>query len=98
MRISDQGFTERLPGQAQTDAVDSSKSRGSTAGSRGASGSDTLQLSNFAAQLQQASTSDTTRSARVSAIASAVKNNTFQIDPSRVSSAMVSEAIQGRAS
>jgi anti-sigma28 factor (negative regulator of flagellin synthesis) len=53
-------------------------------------------LSNLAAQLQKASAGDSSsRSTRLNEIAAAVKNNTFQIDFSRVSSAIVSEAVGG---
>jgi flagellar biosynthesis anti-sigma factor FlgM len=96
MKISDQGFSERLPGQAKTGAVESTSTQGTKSRpSSQSSSSDSLQLSNLAAQLQKASAGDSSRSARVNAIAAAVKNGTFQVDPSRISNAIVSEAIQG---
>ena len=95
MKISDQGFTERLPAQANTTAVENTAASPSARQSNTQPSSDTLQLSNLATQLQQASAGDSTRSARVSAIAAAVKTNSFQIDPARISSGIVSEAIAG---
>jgi anti-sigma28 factor (negative regulator of flagellin synthesis) len=97
MKISDQGFSERLPAQANTAAVDNAASRSGSTRAASTSTSDMLQLSSLATQLQNASGADATRTTRVSSIAAAVKNNTFQVDPGRVSSAIVSEAIQGGA-
>lgn len=98
MKITDQGFTERVASQAArtTSTTDTTQPGSSTSTARPAS-SDNLQLSNLAALLQGASKDDSSRSARVSQIAQAVQNNTFKVDPARVSSSIVSEAIQSSA-
>lgn len=98
MKISEQGFTERIPSQntrtnSVSDAANGSSSK--VAGRQAAS--DTLQLSSLATRLQSASSSDSGRSARLSQIAKAVQSNTFQIDPTQISKAMVSEAVQSTA-
>ena len=98
MKISEQGFTERIPSQPNrtTSVGDSAKVSSSKVAGHQAS-SDTLQLSNLASRLQSASSSDAGRAARVSQIAKAVQSKTFQIDSAQISKAMVSEAVQMKA-
>ncbi len=93
MRINDQGFTERLSGQSsRTTASTGTTSNGTSASGRQSS-SDNLQISSLASLLQNASAADSDRSARVSQIAKAVSNNSFQVNPAQISGAMVSEAL-----
>lgn len=96
MKIGDQGFTERLTTQNSRGAGVTTPSSASENGRAAASGfSDSLQLSNLATQLQKAAASDASRTARVSQIAAAVQNGTFRVNTEAISTAMVSEAIQG---
>ena len=96
MKITDQGFTERLPAQTgRTSGVSDSTSGTYSSRAGRQSSSDNLQLSSLASILQNASSTDAARSARVGQIASAISNNSFRINPSQISSALVSEAIQG---
>jgi anti-sigma28 factor (negative regulator of flagellin synthesis) len=100
MKISEQGFTERIPSQAQanrtTSVSDTAKAPSSqVSGSR--TSSDTLELSNLAARVQSPSSGDAGRAARLSQIAKAVQSNTYPIDPGRISKAMVSEAVRTKA-
>ena len=98
MKISDQGFTERLPAQVDRAASTSAPSGGSSSGISARTGSsDGLQLSSLASRLQSASSSDAQRSSRITQITSAVQSNTFKIDPAQISKAMVSEAVQSSA-
>jgi anti-sigma28 factor (negative regulator of flagellin synthesis) len=100
MRINDQGFTERLSSSANR--ADETKAAGSTSSSStsklsGGSSSDNLQLSNIASHLQSLGGNDSDRAARVSQIAKAVGNNTYQISAAKISQALVSEAVQSAA-
>ncbi len=95
MKINEQGFTERLPSQtSRTTSVSSTSSVESTAGGAKSSSPDNLQLSTLAARLQNSSTSDAGRGARLAQISKAVSSNTFTINPAQISGALVSEAIQ----
>lgn len=95
MKISDQGFTERVTTQTgRTSSVQGGNSTAQASAAGGSGTSDTLQLSNLASQLQKVSGTDVTRTARLNQIAAAVQNGTFQFNASRVSSAIVSESIQ----
>jgi flagellar biosynthesis anti-sigma factor FlgM len=95
MKISDQGFTERLTSPTTRSGSASEVARsGSAAKSGNSSSPDNVQLSSLASQLQNTSAADPTRNARVSQIAQAVRNNTFQVNPAQISGALVSEAIQ----
>ncbi|HEX4773207.1 MAG TPA: hypothetical protein VH351_20405 [Bryobacteraceae bacterium] len=95
MKINDQGFTERLsPQTSHSGPVGSSENAGSAKQTGGSSPSDILQLSNLASRLQNSSSSDSARSARLSQIAQAVKTNTLQVNAAQISGAIVSEAIQ----
>jgi anti-sigma28 factor (negative regulator of flagellin synthesis) len=99
MKISEQGFTERIPSQTtgRTSSIgDTAQGLSSKIAGRQTS-SDTLQLSTLASRLQNASSADSGRAARLSQISKAVNSNTFQIDPAQISKAMVSEAVQSRA-
>ena len=95
MKISDQGFTERISSQtSRTSGVNGVSGQGSSS-ITGAQGTpDKLQLSNLAAILAQSGSLDADRSGRVSQLAAAVKSNTFQFNPAQVSSAIISEAAQ----
>jgi anti-sigma28 factor (negative regulator of flagellin synthesis) len=95
MKISDQGFTERLtsPTARSGNATEVARS-GSAAKTGNSSSPDSVQLSTVASQLQNTSATDSARSTRVSQIAQAVRNNTFQVNPAQISGALVSEAIQ----
>lgn len=103
MQINDQGFTERLSSGSTASRVASTSD--ATNGTTGASkqqgsSSDLLQLSSFAARLQSAGTGDaasSSRSSRLSQIAQLVNSGSFQIDPAKISSALVSEAVQSAA-
>jgi hypothetical protein len=97
MKITDQGFTERL--SPQTNRVDpASDSKSGSAAKTGSSSSpDSVQLSTLASRLQNTSTTDSARSSRLSQIAQAVRSNSFQINPAQISGALVSEAIQAPA-
>lgn len=98
MKISDQGFTERLPGQAnRSTSVGGSGCGSSSTTSFSKQSSDNLQLSNLASRLQSAGALDPQRSARINQIAKAVGDNTFHIDTAQISSAIVSEAVQSTA-
>jgi anti-sigma28 factor (negative regulator of flagellin synthesis) len=98
MKISEQGFTERIPSQANraTSVGDSANVLSSRVPGRQTS-SDTLQLSSLASRLQSASSPDAGRAARLSQIAKAVQSKSFQIDPAQISKAMISEAVQMKA-
>jgi anti-sigma28 factor (negative regulator of flagellin synthesis) len=98
MKISEQGFTERIPSQtSRTGSVgDAAQGSFSKVSGRQAS-SDSLQLSNLASRLQNTSSTDASRAGRLSQIAQAVNSNTFKIDPAQISKAMVSEAVQSKA-
>ena len=103
MQITDQGFTERLgsPSGRVGSAADATQgTSGSGAPKLPGGSSDQLQLSNFASLLQSAGTGDASggsRASRLSQIAQLVNSGNFQIDPSKISSAMVSEAVQSAA-
>ena len=95
MKISDNGFSERIS-TPSTRTQSTEGSRGASSNSstgRGGSTADTLQLSSFASRLQSSSTVDSSRGARVAAIAKAVQSNSFQVNPLQISRAMVSEAV-----
>jgi len=95
MKISDQGFTERIPSQtSRTSGVNGVAGQGSSsiAGVQGSP--DKLQLSNLAAILAQSQSLDADRSGRLSQLTAAVKSNTFQFNPAQISSAIISEAAQ----
>ena len=95
MKISEQGFTERIPSQtSRTSGVSGDSSYGSSSVGNRQSSPDNLQLSNLAALLQKSQSLVSNRSARVSEIASAVQSKTFQLNPAQISSALVSEAAQ----
>ena len=101
MKVTDSGFSERIatpstPSRTQQTGDAAQRSTSSSTSGRGGS-PDTLQLSNIASKLQQGSSIDSDRTARLSAIASAVKSNSFQVNAMQVSRAMVSEAVSGRA-
>lgn len=93
MKISDQGFTEVVASQPGRTSSIGTAGSGQTGSTTQSGLSDRLQLSSLAAQLQQASGSDSARTARLSQIAAAVQNGTFQFNAARVSTAMISEAI-----
>jgi anti-sigma28 factor (negative regulator of flagellin synthesis) len=100
MRINDQGFTERL--SSSTNRSDETKAAGSSSSSStsklsGGSSADNLQLSSIASHLQSLGSNDSDRAARVSQIAKAVGNNTYQISAAKISQAVVSEAVQSAA-
>lgn len=95
------GFSERI-------ATTSTRTQSTTEIGRTGSGnyskrtdssfsSDTLQLSNVAARIQSSTSSDTGRTTRLAAIAQAVQSNSYQVDPMRISKAMVSEAVGSKA-
>jgi flagellar biosynthesis anti-sigma factor FlgM len=96
MKINDNGFTERVA----TPSVPGSKVESTSLGqpqknSSAAEAGDNLQLSGFAARLNSGLSADAaSRAARVSQLAKAVSNGTFQIDSSRVASALTSEALR----
>jgi anti-sigma28 factor (negative regulator of flagellin synthesis) len=95
MKINDQGFTERLPAQTGRTNTVSDSAYGSYSAQAGKqTSSDSLQLSNLASRLQNTSSADASRAARLNQIASAVNSNAFRIDPAQISSAIVSEAVQ----
>jgi flagellar biosynthesis anti-sigma factor FlgM len=97
MKISDQGFTERISSQSNrvSSAADAGQGTASSSKAQGGS-SDLLQLSSMASRLQNASSADAgaSRAARVSQLAQVVSSGAFRIDPSKVSGALVSEALQ----
>jgi anti-sigma28 factor (negative regulator of flagellin synthesis) len=96
MKISEQGFTERISSQPSRANSVATSGYGSSLGlGRQSSSSDSLQLSNLAAILQQASSPDTSRAARIGQISQAVQSGAFRFDPSQISNAIVSEAVQG---
>ena len=94
----DQGFTERL--SSQTSRINSSNdaAQGTGVSSRLKNGSsDQLQLSSIASRLQSATTTEATASShasRLSQLAQLVNSGQFQIDPSKISGALISEAVQ----
>jgi flagellar biosynthesis anti-sigma factor FlgM len=101
MKIGDNGFSERIttPNSRTQSANEASRgSSSSTSSSRSAS-SDSLQLSSFAAKLQQSTpTVDSNRASRIASITKAVQSNSFQVDPMQISRAMISEAVGSSAS
>jgi anti-sigma28 factor (negative regulator of flagellin synthesis) len=98
MKITDNGFSERIATPAGRTQQTNESARNSSSGSasRTSGSSDTLQLSSIASKLQT-NFSDAGRSSRLSAIAQAVKSNSFQVDSMQISKAMVAEAASGRA-
>jgi flagellar biosynthesis anti-sigma factor FlgM len=98
MKISDQGFTERLSSPPSRVSPADDAAQGTSASSKQQSGSsDLLQLSSFASRLQSAGSGDdaaSSRASRVSQLTQLVNSGGYQIDPSKISSAMVSEAVQ----
>ncbi len=100
MKINEQGFTERLSGPAgRVDpAADATQGTArSSSKQQGSGSSDSLQISNFASLLQSASSgvaSSSSRASRLSQIAQLVSSGNYQIDPAKISSALVSEAMQ----
>lgn len=98
MQINDQGFTERLSSPAARVGSTGDATQGTSGSSKQQGGSaDQLQLSSIASRLQSAGTGDassSSRASRLSQIAQLVNSGSFQIDPSKISSAMVSEAVQ----
>ena len=98
MKISDQGFTERLSSPPnRVNSTDNSAGGTSAASKQQTGSSDLLQLSSFASRLQSAGSvdaSDSSRASRVSQLAQLVNSGGYQIDPAKISSALVSEAVQ----
>jgi anti-sigma28 factor (negative regulator of flagellin synthesis) len=97
MKISDQGFTERLSSQASRAGSTNDAAQGNSVSSKQQSGSsDLLQLSSIASRLQNASSGDAaaSRASRVSQLSQIVNSGNFRIDPSKISSALISEAVQ----
>lgn len=102
MKISDQGFTERLSSPPSQVSSTDYAAQGTTGSSKqqGVGSSDLLQLSSFASRLQNAGSGEdaaSSRAARLSQLAQLVNSGGYQIDPSKISSAMVSEAVQASA-
>jgi anti-sigma28 factor (negative regulator of flagellin synthesis) len=95
MKISEQGFTERISSQPSRANSVATSGYGSSSSSGKQSSSDNLQLSNLAAILQNASATDTNRAARLGQISQAVQSGAFQFNPGQISNAIVSEAVQG---
>ena len=96
MKISDQGFTERISSQPSRTEYASGSGSGSSSGvGRQSSSSDNLQISDLASRLQSTSSDVADRAARLGQISQAVNSGTFQFNPSQMSSAIVSEAVQG---
>ena len=97
MKITENGFSERLSTPvSRTEQTATGSTSASATPNRSAS-SDSLQLSSIAARLQQSSGTDPSRSARLAAIANAVKSNSFKVDATQISKAMISEAAAGSA-
>ena len=99
MKITDNGFSERIATTGARTQQTSDAARGSSAGSSsriGGGASDTLQLSSIASKLSTGY-SDASRASRLNAIAQAVKSNSFQVDSMQISKAMVAEAVSGAA-
>jgi flagellar biosynthesis anti-sigma factor FlgM len=96
MRINDNGFTERVATPSTpTSGVGSANQRKSLVNGSTSDAGDNLQLSGFAARLNSGSNTDASnRADRVSQMARAVNDGTFQIDASRVSGALISEALK----
>jgi flagellar biosynthesis anti-sigma factor FlgM len=96
MKINDNGFTERVA----TPSVPGSKVESTSQGQSKKNASvtdagDNLQLSGFAAKLNGGLSADaTSRAERVSQLAKAVNNGTFQIDSSRIAGSLISEALR----
>jgi flagellar biosynthesis anti-sigma factor FlgM len=102
MKISEQGFTERLGTSTGRVGSTGDAAQGTSASSKQQGGtSDQLQLSSFASRLQSAGSSgdagSSSQASRLSQIAQLVNSGGYQIDPSKISSAMVSEAVQSSA-
>lgn len=100
MRISDNGFTERVatpttppappPETSKVAGTGSSKSDQTTTGT-----GDNLQLSGFASRLNSGLAADTSnRALIVSKVAAAVSAGTFQIDSAAVSRSIIREALK----
>ena len=94
MKISDNGFSERITTpNARTQSAGQTNSGTSSAAYGSSDSADQWQLSNLASRLQTTEASDATRAARLSQIAQAVQSNSFHVDSTQVSKAIVSEAI-----
>lgn len=96
MRINDNGFTERVatPSTPTSGVGSTNPGRSLTSGSASEAG-DNLELSGFAARLNSGSSVDASnRADRVSQLAQAVNDKSFQIDSSRVSAALISESLK----
>jgi anti-sigma28 factor (negative regulator of flagellin synthesis) len=96
MKISDQGFTERISSQASRVNSANDGTQGASSSSQQSGSPDLLQLSSIASRIQSAGSGDAAagRSSRLSQLAQIVNSGAFQIDPSKISSALVSEAVQ----
>jgi anti-sigma28 factor (negative regulator of flagellin synthesis) len=97
MKITDQGFTERLSSQANRLNSASDAEQGAAASSTQPSGcSDLLQLSSIASRLQTAEADESAggRASRVSQLARVVNSGSFRINASQISSALISESVQ----
>jgi anti-sigma28 factor (negative regulator of flagellin synthesis) len=99
MKISDNGFSERISTPSTRTQSSGEVSQGSSSSSayRSGSSTDTLQLSSFASRLQNSSSVDSSRASRIAQITKAVQSNSFQVDPMQISRAMVSEAVGSKA-
>ncbi|MBV9264977.1 MAG: hypothetical protein JO061_02295 [Acidobacteriaceae bacterium] len=94
MKITDQGFSERITTQTgRTSEVDTATGSSSSKAPSRSGASDNLQLSSLASRLQSGASVDADRSARLSQIAKAVNSKAFQINPMQISKGIVSEAI-----
>jgi len=96
MRVNN-GFTERVATPpAATPAAGNVSQRSSSDDSQ-IGPDDNLQLSAFASRLDSGSTWDaSTRADRVSQLAKAINDKTFQIDASGVGDALISEALRSK--
>jgi anti-sigma28 factor (negative regulator of flagellin synthesis) len=103
MRINDNGFTERVATPAAPPTPPSRETE-KAAGSQSATGNqpstntgDNLQLSGFAARLNDGLAADTSnRASKVSLVANAVSAGTFRIDTAAVSRSIVTEGLQNK--
>lgn len=96
MKITDQGFTERLSSQAnRIDSATDAGQGGSASSTQQTGSSDLLHLSSIASRLQAGCADEpaASRGPRVSQLAAAVNSGSFRIDTSQISSALVSEAV-----
>jgi flagellar biosynthesis anti-sigma factor FlgM len=99
MKITDNGFSERIatPATRTQQAAELGRNSSTNSSNRGGNSADTLQLSSLASRLQSGSSLDSGRSSRLSAISQAIHSGSFQADSMQISKGLVAEAVSSKA-